>query len=253
MPDIRNNRAKRKLADGEIVSVAFGPVDGDLIEHIGHAGFDAVWLETEHGPIDFADLPDLTRACDLWGVTALVRVTENDPGLIYRSLDCGANAVAAPHIETAEQARALVGAAKFGPIGQRGSYNGRRSLGASDWFAEANDETFVMAIIEDVEGIENLPEILEVDEIDAYFVAPVDLSQSMGLVGQHDHPEVSAAVDRAIALITAAGRLPGTLATGRPIEHFVDLGARLFLVPWVPWVLQGGQLFLDGPDAAARP
>ncbi len=93
---------KRKLAKGEVVSVAFGPVDGELIELLGQSGFDAVWFEAEHGPIDFAELPGLTRACDLWDVTPLVRVSESNPGLIYRSLDGGTNAVAVPHIKTAE-------------------------------------------------------------------------------------------------------------------------------------------------------
>ncbi len=245
MADIRTNRLKRKLADGEIVSVAFGPVDGDLIELLGQSGFDAVWFEAEHGPIDFAELPGFTRACDLWDVTPLVRVSESNYGLIYRSLDGGTNAVAVPHIKTADEARQVVQAAKFGPVGKRGNAFGRRALGVSDWHARANADTFIMAIIEDVEGVENLPEILEVDHIDAFFVAPVDLSQSMGMIGQHDSPEVSAVVDAAIAQIAAAGRTPGTLATGRSLQRFVDLGARLFLVPWMGWVLDGGQAYLS--------
>jgi 4-hydroxy-2-oxoheptanedioate aldolase len=107
-----------------------------------------------------------------------------------------------------------------------------------------------MVIIEDVEGVENLPEILEVDHIDAYFVAPVDLSQSMGLVGRPDHPDVAAAVDAAIAKIAGAGRVPGTLVVGRPLSHYVDLGVRLFLVPWVEWVMEGGRAYLDRANAA---
>ncbi len=109
-----------------------------------------------------------------------------------------------------------------------------------------------MAIIEDVEGVENLPENQKVDHIDAFFVAPVDLSQSMGVIGRHDSPEVSAVVDTAIAQIAAAGRTPGTLATGRSLQRFVDLGVRLFLVPWMGWVLDGGNEYLRRADAGER-
>ncbi len=252
----RSNTMKRKLADadGGIVTIAFGPVDGELIEHLGQTGFDAVWLETEHGPIDFADIMSLTRAADVAGITPLVRVSEANPGIIYRSLDCGANAIAVPHVKTAAQASEVVRAAKFGPVGMRGNSFGRRSLGVRDWHTASNEDTFIMVIIEDVEGVDNLPAILDVDHIDAFFVAPVDLSQSMGLVGRPDHPDVSAAVDAAISQIAAAGRTPGTLPIGRPLSHYVDLGVRLFLVPWIDWVLEGGREYLGraGRANAAR-
>ena len=93
MTNLRQNKAKKNLNDGKIVSVPMGPLNGDLIEHFGPLGFDAMWLEGEHGPVDFNNIPDLTRACDLWDMTPIVRVHQNDPATIYRTFDLGAQAI----------------------------------------------------------------------------------------------------------------------------------------------------------------
>ena len=76
MTNLRQNRAKKNLSDGKIVSVPMGPMNGDLIEHFGPLGFDAMWLEGEHGPVDFNNIPDLTRACDLWDMTPSCEFTK---------------------------------------------------------------------------------------------------------------------------------------------------------------------------------
>ena len=112
----------------------------------------------------------------------------NLAGVIYRTLDVGAQGVVVPHVDTAEQAREVVDAGKFAPIGHRGNYGGRQSFGVEDYLTTANDETLLVVLIEDVVAIENLDEILTVDHIDCFFVAPGDLSQSMGLPGGMNNP-----------------------------------------------------------------
>ena len=82
--ELRPNRIRRKLAAGEATFVAGGFTHPDDIDAFGPAGFDGVWLEGEHGGVDAADLGNLTRACDIWGMTSVVRVNRNDQGLIYR-------------------------------------------------------------------------------------------------------------------------------------------------------------------------
>ena len=96
MAELRPNLAKRKLADGKIVSVALGSMNAELIEIFSQLDFDAIWLEAEHGPVDFADIPDLTRACDVWGKTSIVRVNQVNAGQIYRTLDSGAMGICVP-------------------------------------------------------------------------------------------------------------------------------------------------------------
>jgi 4-hydroxy-2-oxoheptanedioate aldolase len=102
MTAIRPNRVKQKLAAGGRVLSVLGIDSPDLIDQIGPFGPDAIWLEAEHGPVDFGHITNLTRACDLWGMTSIVRVNALDYGLIYRTLDLGAQGVCVPHIDTAD-------------------------------------------------------------------------------------------------------------------------------------------------------
>ena len=107
MATIRPNKVKQKLAAGQTVISLAGIDSPDLVDQVGPAGPDAIWLEAEHGPIDFGRIPDLTRACDLWGMTSVVRVNALDYGTIYRTLDLGAQGICVPHIDTADHARAV--------------------------------------------------------------------------------------------------------------------------------------------------
>ena len=250
MAELRPNLAKRKLADGKIVSVALGSMNAELIEIFSQLDFDAIWLEAEHGPVDFADIPDLTRACDVWGKTSIVRVNQVNAGQIYRTLDSGAMGICVPHVDKAQEARAVVDAAKFGPIGHRGMFTSRQGIGVPDYVLKANDETLITIIIEDIVAINNLPEILEVDHIDAFFVAPGDLAQSIGHTGDINHPDVVKIRDQAIKDIVKAGRVAGTLVNDSNIDHYVDLGARFLSVSWTPWLLLGAQGYLDKVHAA---
>ena len=90
MAQIRRNMAKKKLAQGGVVSVVSGESTPEIIDFLGQFGFDGAWLESEHGAVDFADIGDMTRACDLWGMTSVARVTTNAEWLIGRTLDRGA-------------------------------------------------------------------------------------------------------------------------------------------------------------------
>ena len=252
MAEIRENRAKRKLQRGEVVTVISGNHTADEIDAIGHLGFDVAWIETEHGHIDFADIPDMTRACDLWGMSSVVRVNQNNPGIIYRTLDVGAQGIAVPHVDTAEQARAVVEAAKFSPIGSRGMYTSRQGHGVSDYVHIANDETMIVVLIEDIVAINNLADILTVDHIDAFFVAPGDLAQSMGYLGQMTHPKVQETVDQAIDQITSAGRVAGALTPDSAVEDNIKKGARFLNVTTAQWVEAGARGYLDKVATASR-
>ena len=141
---------KRKQAEGGVATVVGGvggSNTGDMIENLGALGFDGAWIETEHGPFDYKDLPDLTRACDLWGMTSVVRVALNLPGVIYRTMDVGAQGIVVPHVDTVEDARAVVDAGKFAPIGHRGNYTSRQGYGVDDYLTKANDETLLVVLI----------------------------------------------------------------------------------------------------------
>ena len=157
-----------------------------------------------------------------------------------------------PHVDTADEARAVVEAAKFHPIGMRGSYTGRQGIGVDDYFKKANDETMVLVLIEDMVGINNLAEILKVDNIDVFFAPPGDLAQSMGYPGQPTHPEVVATVDRAIKQIVDAGRVAGAVSNDAIVESQIADGVRFLTVRSNDWLAAAARGYLERVAAASR-
>lgn len=244
MAEFRANPAKKKLAEGGLVTLVMGDYSPDMCEFLGSLGFDAVMGEMEHFTTSWQDIANMSRACDLWGMMSMVRINRNDPALITRTLDCGANGIMVPHVDTAEQARAVAVAAKYGPDGIRGQFGGRRSFGISDYHRQANENVMTSILLEDIVAINNLPEILTVDGIDVFWVVPGDLAQSMGHTGQVNHPEVRKVMDRAIADIVKAGRHAGTLVNDDTIEDAIAKGVSMVSVSWTNWLAAGARGFL---------
>jgi 4-hydroxy-2-oxoheptanedioate aldolase len=249
---MRENRVKRKLQEGKVVTVVSGHQSGDMIDFLGQFGFDGIWLEGEHGPLSWEQIGDLSRACDLWGMTSITRVNRNEPGLIMRALDRGTLGVVVPHINTRAAAEQAMQSAKFAPIGSRGMFGGRQSFGVADYFQRANEQTMVVVLIEEMEAIHNLAEILTVDHMDVFFVAPSDLAQTMGYIGNYTHPVVQKVIDNAIAQIRATGRVAGTLANEENIERYMDAGVQFFLTGWPAWVARGAKEFLARVSAKEK-
>ncbi len=247
---IRPNRVKEKLAAGETAYVVGGLSDPDDIDSFGPVGFDGVWLEGEHGPVDFKDIGNLTRACDIWGMTSVVRVNLNEQGVIYRTLDRGAQGIVVPHVNTREEAQNVVDGGKFAPIGQRGMFTSRQGYGIPDYFKVANDHTLLIVLIEDIVAVRNLDDVLKVDNIDVFFVAPSDLAASMGHIGDNGHPDVQRTLDETLARIQQAGRVAGTLATSDNVEHYSAAGVRFFMANVGPWISSGAKDFIKRSENA---
>jgi 4-hydroxy-2-oxoheptanedioate aldolase len=247
---IRPNRVKQKLAAGDIACVVSGFTHPDDIDSFGPNGFDGIWLEGEHGAVDAAELGNLTRACDMWGMTSIVRINLNEQGLIYRTLDRGAQGIVVPHVNTKEEAQNVVDGGKFAPIGYRGMFTSRQGYGVDDYFDVANDETLMIVLIEDIVAIRNLDEILAVDHIDVFFVAPSDLATSMGHIGDLQNPEVQNTIDDALARIQAAGRTAGTLATNQTVTKYAAAGVRFFLTSIGAWLAAGASEFISRAEGA---
>ena len=200
--ELRKNRIKQTLAAGQVATVVSGITHADDIDAFGAVaeatGVDGVWLEGEHGAVDAADLGNLTRACDIWGITSVVRVNDNHQGLIYRTLDRGAQAVVVPHVNTRAEAANVVAGGKFAPLGLRGMYTSRQYYGVDGYVHRGNDETCLIVLIEDIAAHANLDQILEVDDIDVFFVAPADYAASMGHIGDMGHPDVQEKIEDSI-------------------------------------------------------
>jgi 4-hydroxy-2-oxoheptanedioate aldolase len=250
--NIRPNRIKQKLAAGEVATILAGAVNADMIDALGPIGADGFWLEGEHGPVDFGDISDLSRACDLWGATSVIRLLQNEYGTIYRALDRGAQGIVIPHVNNKAEAQNVVDSAKFAPIGKRGMFTSRQGYGVADYLKVANDNTLLIVLIEDIVAVRNLDEILSVDHIDVFFVAPSDLASSMGHIGNAGHPEVQETIDGAIKKIVAAGKTAGTLATSGNVEHYAKLGVRCFMTGVQPWIEAGAKDFMARAAASAK-
>jgi 4-hydroxy-2-oxoheptanedioate aldolase len=216
---------------------------------MGQFGFDGMWIETEHGPITWEQVAHMSRACDLWGMTSVCRVNSNEPWLITRTLDVGATGIVVPHVNTREEAEKAARAAKYGPIGYRGMASGRQSYGVADYYRKANEESLMVVLLEEAEALHNLDEILTVDYIDVFFVAPSDLAQTMGHIGDVGHPEVQSAIDHAIARIVASGRVAGTLVNDENVASYMGKGVRFFMTSWQPWVARGARQYLSRVSA----
>jgi 4-hydroxy-2-oxoheptanedioate aldolase len=230
---MRINKLKQKLTAGQPVTVIspFATSAG-LVELLGHYGFDGVFLDGEHGPPGWEDIEHMVRAAEVADYDAIVRVDRNDAATITRALDRGASGVQVPHINTAAEAQALVQHAKYAPLGQRGWSGWRSALGssASTYAEDANAQTLVVAMIEEVEALANLDEILRVEHIDVFFVAPGDLAQSMGLQGKPADSRVQTAIDDALRRIRQSGRVAGTLTTPADVDHHLQLGVQFLYV-----------------------
>ena len=246
---IRPNRVKDKLAAGQVATILSGTNDPDLIDQLGTLDVDGIWLEGEHGGVDYADLGNLTRACDLWGKTPVVRVMDNDYATIYRTLDRGAQGIVVPHVNTRAEAEAAVEAAKFAPIGKRGMFTSRQGFGVDDYFKAANAQSLLIVLIEDIVAVHNLDAILKVDHIDVFFVAPNDLATSMGHIGNMGQADVQKTVDAALTKIVETGRTAGMLVNTANVERYTRMGVRALMTSFFPWI-QAGVKELD--DAVKR-
>ncbi|MGE5598821.1 MAG: HpcH/HpaI aldolase family protein [Bacteroidota bacterium] len=184
-------------------------------EILGLAGFDFAVIDMEHGPISFERAQDLIRACELSGISPVIRVPGNEEHYILRALDIGAHGVEVPKINTREQAEALARAARYHPRGGRGLCRYVRAAGYSsvppaEFIPGASENVAVIAHLEGREGLDNLLEILAVDGIDVIFIGPYDLSQSLGIPGQVHAPLL---VERMIAVVEQTrgrGKFVGT-------------------------------------------
>jgi 4-hydroxy-2-oxoheptanedioate aldolase len=231
---MRSNPLKHKLAAGRPATIVapFAPSAG-LVELLGHLGFDGVFLDCEHGSSGWDEVENMVRAADLAGFSSVVRVERNDAATITRALDRGAGGVQVPHVNTADEALAAVRHVKFAPVGHRGWSGGRTAFGIDDmaqYARLANAETLLAVMLEEVEAIENLDDILRVEGIDVFFVAPGDLAQSMGHPGETNHQAVTTAIDDALRRIRAAGRTSGALTTPATVDHYLDLGVQYLYV-----------------------
>jgi 4-hydroxy-2-oxoheptanedioate aldolase len=201
---MQTNTTKAKLKAGETVYGCFVryPDDG-LAEFVALQGWDFLVFDAEHGTIQPADCQNMVRAAELRGVTPIGRVTTNQPHIVLRFMDTGLQGVHVPWVNSAEEAERAVQSVKYHPRGVRGLAGSRaadygQSMPLAEYIKQANDETLVVIHIETEQAANQIEEVLTVPDIDVIFIGPTDLSHSMSVTGQKDHPKLTAAIDRVV-------------------------------------------------------
>jgi len=201
-----------------------------IAEIMANAGFDWLTVDLEHSVITIREAKDLIRVSTLCGVPALVRLTDNDPNQIKRVMDAGASGIIVPMVSSAAEAKAAVAAMHYPPKGNRG-VGLARAHGYGATFEEYRkwlfEESVCIAQIENISAVENIEEILSVEGVDGYILGPYDLSASMGLIGQLDHPDVLKAT-KDVLLAGLELNVPGGLHVVEPdiekLEANIKLG-----------------------------
>jgi 4-hydroxy-2-oxoheptanedioate aldolase len=244
-----NSRLKTLLKQGKLVRVfCLGQLcSPKLLELVGlHGGYDAVWLDQEHGSVSLEQVEHATRAARARGLETFVRLAPTDYASVMRPLEAGAGGIMAAQVRNARQVEAIIKWAKFYPRGMRGINNtgvdGRYGLvPLSEYLREANANTFVAVQIEHVEAVEDVEQIAAVADVDVLFVGPADLSQSMGLPGQWDHPRHWEALER-VAQAARQNNIHWAILPPSPAyaQRCVDLGCRMLSLGIDVWVVQRG-------------
>jgi 2-dehydro-3-deoxyglucarate aldolase/4-hydroxy-2-oxoheptanedioate aldolase len=240
-------RLKELLRQGRLVRVfALGQLcSPKLVEMVGlQGGYDAVWLDQEHAGLSTAQIEDAARAARAVGLDSFVRLAPTDYAAVMRPLEAGAGGVMAAQVRSARQAEEVLQWAKFQPRGLRGvngsGVDGRYgSLTLAEYLARANAETFVAIQIEHADALAEVEQIAALPDVDVLFIGPADLSQSLRLSGEWDHPVIWQAIERVAAAARRHGVhwaiLPPTLDYGR---RCVELGCRMLslgLDAWAFW------------------
>ncbi len=249
---MRKNPIKAKIRSGQAV---IGPIMGFnapiLAELFAYAGFDFVIFDAEHGPLSVESCENLVRTAEAAGIPPIIRCPLNISQDILRYVDTGALGIHIPQINTAQDAQNAVRAVKFYPMGQRG-LAGTRAHGygmagpLSEMVKISNQESMIIAHIENIQAVHNLPELLAVDGIDVYFIGTSDLSHSMGIPAQYDNPELVAVVDKAMAQITAAGKHVGNIARNADeVKKYIEKGSSYVIVGATGLIMGGAKAFLQ--------
>ncbi len=208
---------RQRLRDGEVllgqmVLEMFTPGIGPML---AASGLDFVIFDMEHGRCDITLLAEMVASCRGCGIVPLARVPDVAYAPLSRALDVGARGVMVPRVETRAQAEDIVSQLRYAPAGRRGVALGVAHdlycAGAPEFFAQANEETCVIVMVETVKAFENLDAIVSVPGIDIVWVGHYDLTVSMGIPTEFDHPRCMAAMDALLAACKKHGVAPGFL------------------------------------------
>lgn len=239
-------RLRDKWARGETcLGINVTLTDSTVVELFGEAGFDIVWIDMEHSSMGLEHAVSHVRACRAAGMAPFIRVPSNDPVVVKPFLEMHPAGVIMPRIGSVEDAELAVQGCRYPPHGirgfgpNRGVRFGARSV--PDYLAAVDDEILTILQIEHIDAVERIDEILQIPGVDSIVPGPMDLSGTMGLLGQTGHPDVVAAMQRMLDAARARGVPMGQSIGPDGLRHWIDAG--------VNWICSGGDWHLLYPAA----
>jgi 2-keto-3-deoxy-L-rhamnonate aldolase RhmA len=237
---LKQDRLVKVFALGQFCSPKFV----ELVGYLG--GFDAVWLDQEHVGLTMPQIEEGTRAARAVGLDSFVRLPATDYATVMRPLEAGAGGVMASMVRSAREVEDLLRWAKFHPRGQRGvngsGADGRfGTMSLLEYFRRANENTVVGVQIEHADAVEEVERIAAVPDVDFLFIGPADLSQSMGIPCQWEHPRLWQAIER-VARAAQAHRVPWAILPLAPAHarRCVEMGCRMLSVGLDAWAITKG-------------
>jgi 2-keto-3-deoxy-L-rhamnonate aldolase RhmA len=227
---------KERLRRGELALGAWicysDPAVGEVMSDLG---FDWICIDAEHVAFPLDKLQNLLIGLKGTESLVIVRIAGNDPVLIKQVLDLGFDGVMVPWVNTAEEARRAVAACKYPPEGIRG-FGPRRASdygrNIAEYVEHANENTFVVLQAENIKAVENINEIMSVPGVDVVLIGPADLTMSMGLFLQFDHPEVQSAFDKILEAGKKTGVPVGLASDAETTQKMITRGVQFFSVCW---------------------
>ena len=228
---------RKRLEAGRVQLAVFSNLgNAPSVEIAARTGFDVVILDHEHSPASLDNALACMNAARGTNAEIWVRVPASEQAYIKRVLDCGADGIMAPMIESAEDARRLVSYANYPPKGIRGhapGANRHTSYGflREEYYKKIGDNLSVMLQIETADAVKNIESIVDVDGITIFFIGPFDLSAAMGCLGQFAHPDLVAAIDKVEKAVKSRGKILGTMAVpgGKPVADLVAAGYQFII------------------------
>jgi 2-keto-3-deoxy-L-rhamnonate aldolase RhmA len=251
---MRINQIKKKMKNGERV---YGTMikearNINIAEILEIAGFDYFVIDMEHAFYDMSDIAPILEYARKTSVTSVVRIPRLDYAYVAKTLDMGAEAIWVPHLDTVEDARALVSYGKYPPEGKRGAAvptfrqkERQEFKEAADYFRAVNEETLLIAQMESGEAIKNVEAITAVPGIDVAMMGTQDLSLDLGYAGQTNHPDMRAAVQKVVDACRKNGKTSGNHLPGLDdLSYWIGPGMQM-----ITWSYETNMIIDRGREA----
>lgn len=230
---LRKNFLKEKLESGLPVIGTWSIIPSVVVtDIIASTGIDFIVIDSEHGPINFETAQNMIIACESRNVSPVMRVGGINESDILKALDIGVHCIQVPNITNRNDILSLIDLVKYPPIGNRGfspfTRAGNYSFESSTKLTKIANENVLLAIhIEGTEAVDNIEQILDIKELDIIFIGLYDISKSLGIPGEVNHPHVLSILSMLTEKIIDAGKYPGTIVTNTDkLTQFISIGVK---------------------------